>query len=377
MEKEVEIYAEINPGVIAMAGNPIQLSITMVQDNKPMAGAIAKYEILHRDTVLFSGLGITDAIGVARFQINEVVSHILLIPELRESESLIENCPNWVADYTITASSDLSSATASCSGKLLYGRINNRMLRYLNTRNMNIFSFKFLNPGGNFTSSFRTTLYESEVMPLMGIGNGSQLKVVVEKDDKEEITTTDTTKLIPYRINITGDMNRIRLTMGEGCGVKFSVHPDPDGNHTLMEYRNTFGIMERFLCIGKSSKSFKNTIDSDYRQYEALTDQLISAISSPEIELEETIASGYLNGERIHAVLAMLASEEVYLVRDGYRERVLISCSDKIPDPVLEPLNLTLSITHLSPDTGYIPDLIAADYSDPRMHNLMYNNKFN
>ena len=97
----------------------------------------------------------------------------------------------------------------------------------------------------------------------------------------------------------------------------------------------------------------------------------------PEYQNIKTVASGYLNRDRINALKALLTSEEVYIIKDDVREPVTVTASDKIPDVINEPVNINITVKSYSNDHGYIPDLFSSDYSDPRIHSEMYNKKFN
>ena len=375
----------ITPGVIALYGNPIWVEVHVYDDetNIPISGRIVNFKVSSDDTVnnLYSGTLITDKSGKAATQIADIITTVLPPPEAVAADDFLQEIDisfKYIVDCWI---SDIESK--ECHIRCIYGRLNESAVRYLGNRNLNIFTFKFLNKNANFIATTRTSnrnfkLFESEIVPLYFIGTGDDVTIT----GKTESKSFKTTYLTGYQINLA----EIRKEYGDSIMIYYDydkyilieILPDPDVIESILfEYRNTFGFRERFITTGKSYSQLSNTTESEAVKYEKTTDSVVPLKAYPEYERIRTVTTGYLNNNRVNALRSLLSAEEVWIIRDQDRERVTVSISDKIPDKILEPLNLNLTVKSISTEQGFIPELDSFDYSDPRIHNIMFNDKFN
>lgn len=381
MEKTV-IDIRINQPVIALVGNPIYADIALQNEEtgEKLGNQLIHFELLEGDKLLYSGVAVTDLTGMASIQFSELLQQICSKPEFIHGEVFTER-PDLRRDYTLTVR--LENGEASYSATVIYGCIPNRMLRYLRQRNSNIFTYKFLNKRANFLGITRSggkeiQIFESELLPVMGIGTGDKLVITGEKGS----VSYESHYLRPYQINLPeicalcGPKMSFRLGGEESVSINVVSNPE-SLSCQLFEYRNTFGHFERFLATGNTTLQADADSQNTSGVYDKECDLFVPIEQYPEYELTRTIPTGYLSADRINALRAILASEEVYLIKDNTRERVLVSSSDKIPEMILEPFNMNLTVKSCSSDTGYIPDLNSDDYSDPRLHDEYFNKNYN
>lgn len=379
----VSLGLSISPPVIALVGNAVYVDAFLRSSTgDPVSDKVIRFDIMTGNVCVYSGSAITDPAGNISVQINEIMSHYCAIPEYRNEGVIFSVREDLSTTFDIKVS--YAGITASAQLLAIYGRVPLRIVRYLQNRNSNIFTFKLLNKQGNFFAITRSkgkviTMYESELMPLMGIGTGDVLSI---KNATGKVAAYTPGYLKPYQLSIPLLVREygkvLTITLGSGSDITIKVVPDKEeSGTTLLEYRNTFGMMERFLAVGTASWQLNTNEIGDTGYYEKYTEQRIPNKIHPTYDFARTISTGYLNSDRIDAVRALLVSEEVYIVRDNDRERVLVSCSDKTPEVILEPLNIVLNVTSISSDTGFLPDLNSQDYDDPRLHNNYFNTNYN
>lgn len=369
------------PGVIALSGMPIYAEVYLLDKDsrKPLPNKLISYEVSIAGKTAYSGIAVTDVNGNAWIQMGDVLADFVVAPDFGNTNDLIIHRPDLLQDLRITVSADGAEARTE-TRKVIYGRINKRMQQHLLYQNSNIFTYKFLNPKANFLSGTLSAVYASELMPVMGIGTGDVLRISGNGENME----FQTEYLIPYEVNMPGLVDRfgtdITFKLGDDewtAGMIYSITDDPEENTTVFEFRNTFGVKERFATIGKKQRSHKVATRNDLQRYDRRLDQLIPIAAHPEWNMEQTLATGYMDATRAQSAMALLMSEEVYLIRDNIPERVQVTCGDKIPDEITVPLNLTLTVEMIGGDTGYISDLNGDAYGYPKIHDGNYNKQYN
>lgn len=369
------------PGVIALSGMPIYAEVYLLElgTGKMLADRLIRYNVDIMGETIYSGIAVTDVNGNALIRMDDVLSDFMKAPEFDNTAEMIIHRPDLLKNIRITVSADGAEPRTE-TRKVIYGRLNKRMYQHLLYQNSNIFTYKFLNPKANFLSGTLSAVYASELMPLMGIGTGDILRIS-GNGDKMEFKTE---YLIPYEVNMPALKERFGNDIAFKLGsdewtseLIYSILDDPEEDITVFEYRNTFGVKERFVTTGKKQRSHKVAKENDLQRYDRNLCLFVPIAAYPEWSLEQTVATGYMDATRAQSVMALLVSEEVYLIRDNVPERVQVKCGDKIPDEITAPLNLTLTVEMIGGDTGYIPDLNGDAYGNPRIHNGNYNTKYN
>lgn len=375
------INIKINPGSAALAGNPISAIINLSDEREnPISYSVVDYSIKMGENTIYEGSATTDHNGEIRLMLSEILESMIEKTEYRYC-NLICHREDLKINWSITAGSVTMAGPATYSG-----RINNRMLRYLNDKGSNIFTFKLLNTGGNFIMTTRTgkrnfSLYRSELMPLYLIAMDGKT-ITVKGGETVAAQIQDTTLLDLYQIDFPRCVSAVnesewKIDMDGYSGVKITVIEDPESNeNTLFEYRNSFGIRERILCTGGKTRSYEIE-DSDISYYDDKYDILSPAVVIPEYSHKYEINTGYLTPERVNAFQAMLLSEEVYIVRDNYLEPVKVRCQSSIPDKITEPVNFAIEVASVAQDKGYVPEFDEGSSSDVRIHNNMFNENYN
>lgn len=369
------------PGVIALSGMPIYAEVYLLDKDtrKALPNKLISYHLDIAGITAYTGIAVTDVNGNAWIQMGDVLADFVKAPDFGNTNDLIVHRSDLIQEICITVSSD-GAETRTETRKVIYGRINKRMYQHLLYQNSNIFTYKFLNPKANFLSGTLSAVYASELMPLMGIGTGDVLHVSGNGAKME----FQTEYLIPYEVNMPGLVERfgndITFKLGSDewtSGMIYSITDDPTEDITVFEFRNTFGVKERFATTGKKQRSHKVTKENDLQRYDRDLDQFIPTSAYPEWNMEQTVATGYMDATRAQSAMALLMSEEVYLIRDNIPERVQVKCGNKIPDEIITPLNLSLTVEMVGGDTGFIPDLNGDAYGNPQIHNGNYNKQYN
>ena len=274
----------------------------------------------------------TDNDGKVVITADDIVNQTMPVPDLlTEGNRIFETRADLATECSVRVWADDAEAVESTC-QMIYGRTTNRMRNYLEARNSNIFTFKFLNPEGNFLSSTRTRLYAAELEPLFGIGTSEPLRL----SDGVKTVFYSSEYLKPYQLNLGkafADMGgSLEIRNGNGKMIRYEIDDNPISPDTrLFRFRNNYGIFERFLATGKCHQQLSIGQSDTITRHQVETGSEIPIRRLPEWTLNKSVATGYLTPDRAQAVMALLLSEEVYIDHDGFWERVSVTTGDKIP----------------------------------------------
>ena len=366
-------------------GNPIYITGNVISEEteEPMSNIRIRFMLRYDSHIeevgrqkVYNGIIFTDINGNFSIRINELLEPYILKPEAY-CQSEFEKC-FIKSQFELVCLSEYANAV---SGKFFYvmpGRITNALLRELNALDQSIYTVKWFNHTANFSSlvgGTNITLYESEVMPIRFIGSGADIDV-----SGDSIRSFATEYMQPYMMNLSDIVAELGNELdfrydkeAEEGGFSVSIEPDPEGsNISIFEYRNSFGVFERFLATGDISQSVSVEDNNDYNEVETFTNTLIPANGDKEYSLERTINTGYLTKSRLERAISLITSSEVYLVRDGYKEKVKVTSSESVDINSNEPQSLSLKVEPLSTDDGYISNIARIT-----VHNQAYAKTYN
>ena len=167
----MSLTANIYPSTIALAGNPIKLTIN--------SSSVVSYIIRQADRTIFSGSGE----GEFSVFLQDILSGILSPKHLlNESTDILLPDSTSATDIAISVQ-NTQGETKTLSLKVVIGGISKRLLRRLLDENSNIFTWKLLNSSVNFFKTTRTngriiTIRETELLPIPFLYPDGALKIV-------------------------------------------------------------------------------------------------------------------------------------------------------------------------------------------------------
>ena len=374
------LRADISPTPIALAGNPVKLSI--------YSTSVATYSI--RD--IFTG---SVEPGTQEIFLDEILQGLL--PDwsfnniAEDSKDNLLIAAGIFADYTIDITNTQGERT-SIGHTILPGGVSKAIIRALAKENNNIFNFKLLNPGANLFMTSRTNdqfivMRETEIMPLVFLYPGRAMRVEcnglsidipagVERRPyvlnipalRKKIFNEN--KILTNRFDIFFDQYysaSIILTPGSICESRY-----------IIEFLNSYGIYERVEVTGVPTLKPETDEEEIYSVYDPVVNDYVEKrdrISSRNIL---KIQSGFKTQQELIYLIDMLSSERVFLL--GYGDQP-IECTATADDMAIamisrEPMDLQISLRFVDKDKRFTGSM-DLDFDSNRIHVDQFSPQFN
>ncbi len=371
----IEIRAKIRPHLIGLSGNPVLLELEAWSAEGAAAGLRVRLDMEMNGERVYSAPFQLNRSGIAQIDLHEIIAAYQDAPAYYGwMTEMYAIRPELFVAVRVTITAE-DAEPVGCEWKGAYGRLDNRNVRHLEANHLGLVTAKFLDYNGNWTSSVRSNgtdirLYESEVMPVMIVGLGDRIRIGGDKKS----TSIHTVYLMPMIVNVAEYGAKSVWFRHDTESLGFTIDPDPDSEDpNLFEFRNCFGIFERFLATGTDVSGTATVARSESARSEPETGSYVSTGAAKGIAEKYEVQTGYLHDSSLNALKAMLCSEEIYWIREDLRERVLISCSEKLPLRVNEPKSYLLSVEPMETGSGYLPTL----FYPTRLHNETFNETYN
>lgn len=374
------ISANISPTPIALAGNPVVLSI--------YSTSVATFRI---DNVY---TGSVEA-GTTDIHIDEILQELLPewsfnnIPADQQDDQLIP--AGIYRDYTITVTNTQGNRT-TLSHTILPGGVSKDTLRALVSANNNIFNFKLLNPSNNIFMTSRTNgqfivMRETEIMPLVFLYPGGNMKVVAG-DITLDIPTG--TEHRPYALNIPAIrkelfteynrlMNRFDVYFNQSYSATVLLTPGAITEaRYIIEFLNSYGVYERIEVTGSINLEPEADEEAIYSVYDPVVNDYVEKRDRRPSRNILQVESGFKTQEELIFLIDMLASEKIFLL--GYGEQP-IECTASAEDMSVaivsrEPASLHITLRFVDKDTHFTHS-VPLDFDGNRIHVDQFSQQFN
>ena len=357
-----------------LANNPIVFELkSTIQEQ-------IKFDVTISGSVVYSGTFIPSGLEQnyeANISISEILKSYLQESEILDTTLLVNKVTNSFLYVSVKFTQNTS--VLNYSGKIYKGGIGKKMLRYLKSKNTDIFAYKLHNTDKQFFLTTRTSgrhivIKENELYPLYFIAAGKAYTAVTDfggvfifpamtsgnlyaiNIDMLRKISYDTYKKIPAFIGI--------LINGKYVFDITIKEPVKTPNKYIIEFLNSFSVPERLEVTGKcvSEPEFDN--NEGFATYDNIVDDYIE--QNDRIGLREIINAefGYKTIDEYLFMRDMLQSNKRYLIDpEGNKHEVIVS-SDKFSHDIYptEPGSIPLKIRFIDNDSNYSP---AIDESDP------------
>ncbi len=374
------ISASISPTPIALAGNPVVLSI--------YSTSVATFRIDNIYT------GSVEA-GTTDIHIDEILQELL--PEWsfnhisadRQNDRLIPAA--IYRDYTITVTNAQGNRVI-LSHTILPGGVSKDTLRALVSANNNIFNFKLLNPANNIFMTSRTNgqfivVRETEIMPLVFLYPGGNMRVV-SGDVSLDIPAG--TERRPYALNIPAIRkelfaeynclsNRFDIYFNQSYSATVLLTPGAitDARY-IIEFLNSYGVYERVEVSGSVNLEPEADEESIYSVYDPVVNDYVEKRDRRPSRNILQVESGFKTQEELIFLIDMLASEKIFLL--GYGEQP-IECTASAEDMSValisrEPASLHITLRFVDKDTHFTHS-VPLDFDGNRIHVDQFSQQFN
>ena len=376
----MSLTANIYPSTIALAGNPIKLTIN--------SSSVVSYIIRQADRTIFSGSGE----GEFSVFLQDILSGILSPKHLlNESTDILLADSTSATDIAISVQ-NTQGETKTLSLKAVIGGISKRLLRRLLDENSNIFTWKLLNSSVNFFKTTRTngriiTIRETELLPIPFLYPDGALKIVAAGIE----TSLSGTAGQPVALNLYRLRQKLFQTNQKLASV-FDIYSGSTKSCTivitsgtvsreryLLEFLNSYGAYERIEVTGIGNIESEIESDSTYQIYDESIDDYIEARERQSARDKLQVESGYRNTEELVHLMDMLASDEIKILglsgRNIRVNAVAVNLTHAIRSTVPESIKMTLHF--VDSDVRYTGSLSEDEIGNPRIHTEQFTPQFN
>lgn len=376
----MSLTANIYPSTIALAGNPIKLTIN--------SSSVVSYTIRQADRTIFSGSGE----GEFSVFLQDILSDILSPKHLlNESTDILLPDSTSATDITISVQ-NTQGETKALSLKAVIGGISKRLLRRLLDENSNIFTWKLLNSSVNFFKTTRTngriiTIRETELLPIPFLYPDGALKVVAAGIE----TSLSGTAGQPVALNLYRLRQKLFQTNQKLASV-FDIYSGSTKSCTivitpgtvsreryLLEFLNSYGAYERIEVTGIGNIESEIESDSTYQIYDESIDDYIEVRERQSARDKLQVESGYRNTEELVHLMDMLASDDIKILGLSGRNIRVNAVADNLTHAIRStvPESIKMTLHFVDSDVRYTGSLSEDEIGNPRIHTEQFTPQFN
>ena len=376
----MSLTANIYPSTIALAGNPIKLTIN--------SSSVVSYTIRQADRTIFSGSGE----GEFSVFLQDIFSGILSPKHLlNESTDILLADSTSATDIAISVQ-NTQGETKTLSLKAVIGGISKRLLRRLLDENSNIFTWKLLNSSVNFFNTTRTngriiTIRETELLPIPFLYPDGALKVVAAGIE----TSLSGTAGQPVALNLYRLRKKLFQTNQKLASV-FDIYSGSTKSCTivitpgtvsreryLLEFLNSYGAYERIEVTGIGNIESEIESDSTYQIYDESIDDYIEARERQSARDKLLVESGYRNTEELVHLMDMLASDDIKILGLSGRNIRVNAVADNLTHAIRStvPESIKMTLHFVDSDVRYTGSLSEDEIGNPRIHTEQFTPQFN
>lgn len=376
----MSLTANIYPSTIALAGNPIKLTIN--------SSSVVSYTIRQADRTIFSGSGE----GEFSVFLQDILSGILSPKHLlNESTDILLPDSTSATDIAISVQ-NTQGETKTLSLKAVIGGISKRLLRRLLDENSNIFTWKLLNSSVNFFKTTRTngriiTIRETELLPISFLYPDGALKIVAAGIE----TSLSGTAGQPVALNLYRLRQKLFQTNQKLASV-FDIYSGSTKSCTivitpgtvsreryLLEFLNSYGAYERIEVTGIGNIESEIESDSTYQIYDESIDDYIEARERQSARDKLQVESGYRNTEELVHLMDMLASDDIKILGLSGRNIRVNAVADNLTHAIRStvPESIKMTLHFVDSDVRYTGSLSEDEIGNPRIHTEQFTPQFN
>lgn len=335
-----------NELALVFANNPVWVLFTGNVKSK------SNIEITVDYAVRFTSIVTTDAQGKGAIRIDEILRSYLF-PHEPADVMLTE--PHYSESVPFTIKVTDASGTKTISGNALVG----------GTASWSVADINKITSPGNFFLTTRTRtntilIKEREVGRLAYLNRFSKFTVSDSNGNLTEITSTPSYDIMSLSLDkiraqylsnyVISPVFDVRMELeGVNTSVCMIVIVPDDGN-AVLEFRNSFGQMERYSVL-LTEEEIKQTDKANIERW--------SNYTTPERyrtrgKLTKTIKAqtGYRTGDEYNFLQDLLLSDEIHLITDTRKDKVFVAATSKMKYDNT-PQSVSLSIEFCEQEENY------------------------
>ena len=376
----MSLKANIYPATMALAGNPIKLSISTT--------SLATFTLSESGKTIYTGSGEGDFSVFIQDILAAILQPVMLY---NESPDILLNATGTVKSISINVT-NTEGATTTLSLKAIIGGVSKRTLRRLNDENSNIFTWKLLNPAGNFLQTTRTTgrtitIRETELLPLPFLYPNEELKIIASGIE----TKLPGQSQAPVALNLY----RLRKNIFETNHVLASVFDIYTGTtkactviitpgtvsreRYLLQFLNSYGFYERIEVTGIGNIEHKYANEDTYQVYDELVDDYIESRQRQSGTDTLKVESGYRSPSELVQLIDMLSSDDIKILGLDGRNIKVSATAENLASAAraTAPESIKLTLRFAESEHHHTGSLLDDDFGSPRIHTEQFNQIFN
>lgn len=376
----MSLNATISPRPIAFSGNPIKISI---ESSHPVT-----YTVKHNNIALFEG---SIEAGTEEVFIDEILTGIVSPTRFTEEREILIPIESNKTNFSVAVSNE-NNEVITLTNTVLLGGISKRAMRNLNDQGSNIFTFKLLNPAGNFFMTTRSerriiTLRETEVYPLLFIAPAASITV---KAAEGIIRTFNLVENECYALNIDALRysfftqesilsNYFEISTDEGT-ILIVIEPAAvEKNRYYLDFLNSYGAYERVEITGIPELGQEQEEDRTFGKYDPVVNDYVEHRERVSTQNSLRVQTGFKSENELIFILDMLSSDDIRLI--GYEDREIkvnvTAESLAVAKRLGKPQSISLLLNFADKETHFTHALFGDDFDNPRIHTEQFSKEFN
>lgn len=379
----MSLSATISPRTIALSGNPVKLDIV---SSYPVT-----YVIKYAGKTIYEGSGEK---GQFHVFIDETLATLLAPTKYTgaESEEILKVSGNLIK-YNVEVSNDRGERV-SLEHSILLGGISKRTMRHLNQIGSNIFTFKLLNPDGNFFMTTRTeskilTMRETELRPLLFLAPASEITIKATENNFKTISGLTIQQC--YALNLDAIrqyffssaniiVSKFDIIINGLLTVSIVIIPSkPAKERYFLEFLNSYGAYECIEVTGKPTLDQDTGDEDTYGKYDEQVNDYVESRERVSTLDSLHVQTGFKTEQELMFLLDMLSSDEVFL--KGYEEKeIKVNASAEslsFAKTMNQPQSLPILLRFTDREQRFTQALSADDFNNPRIHTDEFSKEFN
>lgn len=365
-----------SPAYRSFVGNPVRFSL-LTDSEQPLSCSltIAGQVVYNFTHVPFQ--------GVCQFDIADILTAYIDTPILESSQTDIVTPirQGYTVYYTLTVTTGVESETVTFNGIAFRGGISKRLMRELQGKGLDMFSYRLSNPQRQFFFTTRTNgrnirIRENEIVPLLFLAPVASMTFVT--DSGRLITLTGLATQTLYALNIAAMRKTIfdtynelpayfSLLISDHYVCDITLLPATSAiEHNVLLFRNSLGTYERIALDAASTRTFESSDDDQdsYTLFDPQTSGYVTSYFRLPVTTVRATETGIKPPSEFMFLADLLSSDDVYLLIPGQSAIPVHVTADKyqLPGTSTEPVSISVTIRAVESDAYYSPE---ADFNLP------------
>lgn len=378
-----------SPAYRSFVGNPIRFSLLTDSEQPLLCSLTIDGQVVYNFThIPFQGVCLFDIADILAAYIDTP------IPESSQTDIVTPIRQGYAVYYTLTVTTGIESETFTFDGIGFQGGISKRLMRELQSKGLDMFSYRLCNPQRQFFFTTRTNgrnirIRENEVTPLIFLAPVENITLVT--DSGRLITITGLATQTLYALNIPAVRKTVfdtynelpayfSLLIADHYVCDITLLPTISAiEHNVLLFRNSLGTYECISFDAVSTRTLESADkdQSSYTLFDPQTSGYVTGYFRLPVSPVQSTETGIRPPSELLFLSDLLSSDDVYLLTSDKSAIPVHVTADKfqLPGISIEPISVSVTISAVESDAFYSPE---ADFRQPsnRFGEWIFENKY-